>query len=236
MDNIIFAERYSRQMMLPDFGEEGQRKLSETSVLIVGAGGLGAPVATYLTGAGIGHIGITDPDTVSLSNLQRQTLYSEPQVGRPKTECAAERLTGISSHTRFHKYPEGLTPENARDIVKDYDIVVDCTDNFPTRYLIDDVCAALGKPWVHGAIGEFKGQVTVFNHRGHRHYTDLYPDRDAMCALPKKISGVIGAVPGVVGALQASETIKLITGLGEPLDGQLFTIDLLTLATALIEF
>ena len=229
-------ERYSRQIMLPDFGEEGQRRLQHASVLIVGAGGLGAPVATYLTGAGVGHIGIADPDVVSLSNLQRQTLYAESQIGMPKTACARERLQAMSLSAWFTLYPEGLTGENARQLVKDYDLVMDCTDSFAARYLIDDACEAAGVPWVHGAIGEFCGQVTVFNYRGARHYRDLYPDRETLCGLPKKISGVIGSVPGVVGSLQATEAVKILVGIGEPLDGRLFTIDLLTLNTAIIEF
>lgn len=230
------SERYSRQIMLPEIGESGQRKLREASVLIVGAGGLGAPVATYLTGAGIGRIGIADPDTVSLSNLQRQTLYSEEQVGRRKTECAVERLGALSSATQFTVHDDGLTPGNASSLVRKYDLVVDCTDNFPTRYLIDDACWLEGKPWVHGAIGEFQGQMTVFNHRLHRRYTDLYPNRGELCAMARRVTGVIGALPGVVGALQAGEAIKLITGAGEVTEGKLFTIDLLNLQTALIEF
>lgn len=235
MDSVL-SDRYSRQIMLPDFGEEGQRRLCDASVLIVGAGGLGAAAATYITGAGVGHIGIADPDVVSLSNLQRQTLYGESQIGRPKTECALERLREMSSVTRFLLHAGGVTEENARDLVRGYDLVIDCTDNFPARYVIDDACAAEGKPWVHGAIGELHGQVTVFNYRQGRRYAELYPDRDALCSLPRTTSGVIGAVPGVVGAIEASEAIKILAGIGEPLEGRLFTVDLLTLNTALIEY
>lgn len=222
--------------MLPGFGEEGQRKLAGSSILIVGAGGLGSAVAIYLTGAGVGHIGIADPDTVSISNLQRQVLYSEDETGLPKTECARRRLSALSPATRFTLYPEGITPENASAIIREYDLVVDCTDNFPARFLIDDSCAEHGKPWVHGAIGEFHGQMTVFNHLKRRRYSDLYPDREALCAMPRRISGVIGPVPGTIGAMQASEAIKIITGIGEPPEGKLFTIDLLTLQTASIDF
>ncbi len=234
--NNDFTERYSRQTMLPGFGEEGQQKLLASSVLIIGAGGLGAPVATYLTGAGVGHIGIADPDTVSLSNLQRQTLYSEQDVGKPKTECAIKRLEAMSSVPSFTAHPQGITPQNAQEIIRRYDLVIDCTDNFPTRYLIDDSCAKCGKPWVHGAIGEFHGQVSVFNHRQHRRYTDLYPDRDTLCNLPRRTTGVIGAVPGVIGSILASEAIKIITGIGESLEGHLFTIDLLTMQTVILDF
>lgn len=177
-------ERYARQTMLPEIGERGQRRLSEASVLIVGIGGLGSAAALYLTGAGVGRIGLADADTVSKSNLQRQVLYTEGQVGMPKSAAARERLAALSSHTAFECWPEGITPENARPILAGYDLILDCCDNFPTRYLLDDVCAAFRKPWVHGSIGEFYGQVTVFNGRKGRRYSDLYPDREALCAVP----------------------------------------------------
>lgn len=215
---------------------EGQMRIKQASVLIVGVGGLGAAAATYIVGAGVGHVGIADPDVVSLSNLQRQTLYTEGQVGRPKTECARKRLESMSTSTRFSLYPEGLTAENAMSIVAGYDLLIDCTDNFTTRYLIDDVCEAVGKPWVHGAIGEFSGQVTVFNHLAHRHYRELYPSREELCNQRCPVSGVLGAVPGVVGSLQASEALKIIAGFGETLEGRLFMIDMLTMNTCLIEF
>ncbi len=232
----IDLRRYSRQTMLAEIGEEGQRRLLASSVLIVGLGGLGAAVATYLTGAGVGRIGLCDPDRVSLSNLQRQVLYTEQQIGMPKVEEAARRLGSQSSSTRFDLHPDGLTEENGETLTAGYDLLVDCTDNFATRYLIDDICHRLGKPWVYGSIGEFRGQVAVMNHLNGRRYTDLYPDRDALCALPRKIAGVIGAVPGVIGAMEASEALKLLAGFGDPLDGKLFSIDLLTLSTSIIEF
>lgn len=232
----IDLRRYSRQTMLAEIGEEGQRRLLASSVLIVGLGGLGAAVATYLTGAGVGRIGLCDPDRVSLSNLQRQVLYTEQQIGMPKVEEAARRLGSQSSSTRFDLHPDGLTEENGETLAAGYDLLVDCTDNFATRYLIDDICHRLGKPWVYGSIGEFRGQVAVMNHLNGRRYTDLYPDRDALCALPRKIAGVIGAVPGVIGAMEASEALKLLAGFGDLLDGKLFSIDLLTLSTSIIEF
>ncbi len=232
----IDLRRYSRQTMLAEIGEEGQRRLLASSVLIVGLGGLGAAVATYLTGAGVGRIGLCDPDRVSLSNLQRQVLYTEQQIGMPKVEEAARRLGSQSSSTRFDLHPDGLTEENGETLAAGYDLLVDCTDNFATRYLIDDICHRLGKPWVYGSIGEFRGQVAVMNHLNGRRYTDLYPDRDALCALPRKTAGVIGAVPGVIGAMEASEALKLLAGFGDPLDGKLFSIDLLTLSTSIIEF
>ena len=230
------TERYARQTMLREIGPEGQRRLAEASVLVVGVGGLGSPAALYLTGAGVGRLGLADPDRVSESNLQRQTLYTESQIGRPKTEAARERLSALCSQTRFTCYDEGLTAENAREVIEGYDLVVDCCDNFPTRYLIDDACAACGKPWVHGSIGEFQGQVALFNGRSGRRYAELYPDREALCVRPRTTSGVLGTVPGVIGTLEASEAIKWVVGFGEPLDGRLFTLDLKTLQTEIITF
>lgn len=227
-------ERYARQTMLAEIGLEGQEKLSKASVLIVGLGGLGAPVSTYLTGAGVGRIGLCDPDTVSLTNLQRQVLYTEETVGMPKVEIARARLQAMSGHTAFDVFPEGLTPENAADMFAGYDLVVDCTDNFVSRYLIDDTCAALGKPWIHGAIGEFYGQVAVMNAVAGCRYSDIYPDRERMCSRPRKVAGVLGTVPGVVGAIEASEAIKVLVGFGEPLDGKLLTINLLTLQSDIL--
>lgn len=235
MDADLTA-RFSRQTMLSEFGTEGQQRLCKASALIVGLGGLGSPVATYLACTGVGHLGLADPDTVSLSNLQRQVLYTEAQIGEPKTLAAAMRLSALRGDLRLTLHPEGLTVENARDIIPAYDLVVDCTDNFATRYLIDDVCAHSGVPWVHGAIGEFGGQLSIFNHRDGRRYADLHPDREALCAIPRRTSGVLGPVPGVLGALQASEAIKILSGMDSGLEGKLFTIDLLTLHTQLIEF
>ncbi len=228
--------RYSRQTILAEIGEKGQKKLRSSSVLIVGLGGLGAPAATYLVGAGVGRVGLADNDVVSLTNLQRQTLYTESQIGTPKTEAARERLSAMNSDVVFDTYPEGLTPLNAHEIIKPYDIVVDCCDNFATRYLIDDTCTLSGKPWVHGSIGEFHGQVSVFNHSQGRRYAELYPDRDALCALPRVTTGVLGAVPGVIGAIEASEALKILAGFGTIAEGTLFTIDLLTLRTTLLTF
>ena len=190
----MYDARYARQTMLPEIGTEGQRRLAGASVLIVGLGGLGSAAAPCLTGAGVGRIGLADPDVVSESNLQRQTLYTEQDVGRPKTQAAAERLAALSSHTHFECFPEGLTAANARELAAAFDLVVDCCDNFTTRYLIDDACAACGRPWVYGSIGAFHGQVGVFNHLRGRRYADLYPDREALCRRPQAVAGVIGAI------------------------------------------
>lgn len=231
------SERYSRQTMLPQIGLEGQERLRAAWVLIVGLGGLGAPVATYLAGAGVGHIALCDPDTVSLSNLQRQTLYTEADLGKSKTVCALRRLRAMNSEIELTAVPEGITPENAQRLVDDCDLVVDCTDNFATRYLIDDTCAAAGRPWVYGAIGEFCGQVAVMNlPPRQRRFSDLFPDREELLARPRTTMGVLGAVPGAIGAIQACEAIKVITGCGEPLAGRLFFLDLLSLRSEIIEF
>lgn len=228
--------RYARQMLLPEIGPEGQQRLLCSAVLLVGLGGLGSAVASALAAAGVGRIGLADPDTVGESNLQRQTLYTERQIGQPKCEAARERLAALSSHTLYDLHAEGITPENARRIIAGYDLVIDCCDNFPTRYLLDDVCVACGKPWVHGAIGAFGGMVTVFNHRRAKRYAELYPDREALCRRPRRTEGVLGTVPGVVGTLQATEALKALAGFGEPLDGRLLVIDLKTMQTQTIAF
>lgn len=218
-------ERYSRQIMLPEIGEEGQTKLAEASVLIVGLGGLGSPVALYLTGAGIGRIGLCDNDIVSISNLQRQILYSEETEGQPKALIANKRLSELSSKTKFDLWQDGLTADNARDILSRYDLIIDCTDNHRTRYLIDDACQELGKTWIHGAIGNFDGRVSTFVAGGIR-YSDLYSDKEVLCNMEKSAGGVIGPLPGLIGSIQAAEAIKLICGFGETLIGKILTVDL----------
>ena len=230
------TERYSRQIMLDEIGEAGQKKLSEASALLVGVGGLGSPVSLYLTGAGIGRLGLVDGDTVSESNLQRQVLYTESEIGMPKVECAQKRLQALSSSIQIDTYPFFLSPENAFSLIQDYDIVIDGCDNFATRYLIDDCCIQSGKPYVYGTIGEFHGQVSVFNYRGGMNYRDLYPDEKELISRPQKTGGVLGAVPGIIGCIEAAETIKIITGCGEPLRNKLFTIDILTLKSDILEF
>ena len=228
-------ERYNRQMLLPELSEEGQEKLSKARVLLVGVGGLGSPIALYLTGAGVGTLGLVDDDVVSISNLQRQILYSEALAGHSKAECAGERLRALNSEVQIHTYPIRLTADNADSIVASYDIVVDGCDNFATRYLIDDTCARLHKPYVYGAIRGFEGQVSVF------HYGDcpigyrtLYPDEEGMLQMPHPGKAVIGVTPAVTGSVEACEVLKIIAGCGDVLAGKLWTINLLTMQTHLL--
>lgn len=223
----VKEERYERQTMLPEIGSEGQKKLRQAKVLIVGAGGLGTPIALYLTGAGVGTLGLMDEDTVSLNNLHRQILYTEGETGMPKAERAAERLRALNNDVEIRTYPCRLTVENAEEIIAEYDIVVDACDNFATRYLINDICMLLHKPYVYGAIQGFCGQVSVFCTGTHpKTYRDLYPDEEATLRMPPPPKGVVGMTPAVVGSVEAHETLKLICGYGEPLCGKLWTIDL----------
>ena len=229
--------RYDRQLMLPEIGESGQRKLREASVLLVGVGGLGSPAALYLAGAGVGTIGLVDDDVVSISNLQRQVLYDESQLGESKALCAKKRLEALNSEIRVRAYPVRLTTENAADLIAPYDLVVDGCDNFATRYLINDTCIRQGKPYVYGAICGFEGQVSVFNvPAGGKNYRDLYPDEKEMQLLPPPFKGVIGVMPGLVGCVEASEALKLIGGYGTSLAGTLWTIDLRTMTTNRLAF
>ena len=227
-------ERYSRQIMLPEIGEEGQKKLAQASVLIVGLGGLGCPVALYLTGAGVGRIGLCDNDTVSINNLQRQILYSEESEGEPKAMIAKRRLSELSSKTRFDLWEDGLTTENAKEIISGYDLIIDCTDNHQTRYVIDEICAEIDKTWIHGAIGNFDGRVSTFKPNRPR-YSDLFPDKEILLSTPKSSAGVIGPLPGIVGAIQAAEAIKLICGFGETLIGKVLTLDIKNLQFNILE-
>ena len=229
-------DRYSRQIMLEEFGTEGQKRLQSATVLIVGVGGLGSAVAPYLAGAGVGRLILTDSDTVSLSNLQRQILYSEEETGLKKTEIAAKRLRKLNSGITIEVCDEGLTPENAERLIGCCDAVVDCCDNYKTRILIDDVCATTGKPWIYGSIGEFSGQLSVFNHKKGKRYRELFPDIEHLCKGQKRITGVLGPVAGTIGALEAAECIKLLAGTGETAEGKLLTIDFLNLTTETVEF
>lgn len=222
--------RYDRQMILPEIGEEGQLKLKKAKVLIVGVGGLGSPIALYLAGAGVGCIGLVDDDRVSISNLQRQVLYSENELDKPKAVCAVERLSALNSGISILPYSTRLTEENAGNIIRKYDIVVDGCDNFATRYLINDICIEQRKPYVYGAICGFEGQVSVFNYgEMKKSYRDLYPNEEEMKRMPPPPKGVIGVTPAVVGSIEATEVLKIICGFGDILAGKLWTIDLRTL-------
>ena len=227
-------DRYSRQHALKEIGIEGQQKLLNSSVLIVGVGGLGSPIALYLVAAGVGRIGLIDDDTVSLSNLQRQVLYCESEVGRSKVECAKLRLNALNSATKIECYNARLNSENADNIVANYDIIIDGCDNYETRYLINDTCVKLERPYIYGAIGEFSGQVSVFNYMGGKTYRDLYPDEERLCSMPRKTIGVVGSIPGIVGTIQATEAIKIITNSGVILSNKLYIIDMLTMNNQII--
>lgn len=227
--------RYNRQTTLPEMGEEGQKKLRHSRVLIIGVGGLGSPIALYLAGAGIGTLGLVDDDTVSISNLQRQVLYIEAEVGQPKVYCAARRLQALNSDVEVRPYPFRLNKENVSSLVAQYDIIVDGCDNFATRFLISDACTALGKPYVYGAIQGFEGQVSVFCHTADfKTYRDLYPDENETLHMPPPDKSVIGVTPAIVGSVEANEVLKLIGGYGEPLTGKLWTIDLRTMQSYIL--
>lgn len=224
--------RYARQIVLPDIGRDGQQRLLDARVLIVGVGGLGSPASLYLAAAGVGCLGLVDGDTVSESNLQRQVLYTTAEVGAYKVQCARRRLLELSPRTCVEAYAERLSPDNAEELIARYDMVVDGCDNPATRYLIDEVCAAQGKPYVYAAISEYEGMVSVFSLPGARRYADLFPDREA--AAPAGTRGVVGVLPGIVGCIEAAEVVKLVTGCGEPLINRLFTIDVRTLRSEIL--
>ncbi len=220
--------RYSRHLIMPEVTLEGQKKLKAARVLLIGAGGLGAPLGLYLTAAGVGHLGLVDSDVVDASNLQRQVTYTTEDIGRPKLEAAKRRLTALNPYTGIATYETRLTSDNALDILREYDVIVDGTDNFPTRYLVNDACVLLGKPNVYGSIFRFEGQVSVFYAEEGPCYRCLYPEPPPPGLVPSCAEGgVLGVLPGIVGALQASETIKQILGIGQPLVGRLLRFDAL---------
>jgi molybdopterin/thiamine biosynthesis adenylyltransferase/rhodanese-related sulfurtransferase len=226
--------RYNRHIIIPDFGMEAQEKLKKSSVLVVGAGGLGSPVLLYLAAAGIGHIGIVDCDVVEDSNLQRQVLFNVDEIGVLKTEAAKKRLQALNPYIRITLHHAQLTSQNALEIARNYDVVADGTDNFPTRYLVNDACVLLDKVNVYASIFQFEGQVTVFNQpnaKGERgpNYRDLFPLPPDPGAVPNcSEAGVLGVLPGIIGSLQALEVIKVITGVGKTLSGRLYLFDALT--------
>ncbi len=221
-------QRYSRHLIMPEVGMEGQAKLKQAKVLLIGAGGLGAPLGLYLAAAGVGRIGLVDFDVVDTSNLQRQVTYSTSDVGRPKLEVAKERLSGINPHIQIDTHEARLSSENALELFQDYDIIADGTDNFPTRYLVNDACVLLGKPNVYGSIFRFEGQASVFYAKEGPCYRCLYPEPPPPGLVPSCAEGgVLGVLPGIVGTLQALEVVKLILGQGNPLIGRLLLFDAL---------
>lgn len=227
--------RYSRQMALPEIGEAGQDKLRHAKVLIVGVGGLGSPIALYLAGAGIGTLGLVDDDAVGISNLQRQILYTEAEVGQSKVLCAARRLQALNSEVKIQSHPFRLDRDNVDELVESYDIIVDGCDNFATRYLLSDTCAALGKPYVYGAIQGFEGQVSVFCYeKRFKTYRNLYPHEEDVLKMPPPDPAVVGVTPAIVGSVEANEVLKLICGYGEVLAGKLWTIDLRSLQSYIL--
>jgi adenylyltransferase/sulfurtransferase len=230
-------ERYQRQLIIPEIGEKGQIRLKESSVIVTGAGGLGSAVLMYLAAAGVGKIGIIDSDKVSMSNLQRQILYTANDVTKPKAEAAAGRLRLMNPQIEVMAYPVRLTAENAAVMLAGYDIAVDCSDNYAARYLISDAARQAGIPMVFGAVCRFMGQVSVFNYRGGLSYRDLFPEE--MSSADEKIPappGVIGPLPGIIGSVQACEVIKIITGAGDVLSCKLLQIDAATLKAEVIAF
>ena len=222
--------RYSRHLIMPEVGMEGQLKLKKAKVLCIGTGGLGAPLGLYLAAAGVGRIGLVDFDTVDFTNLQRQVLFGTSDVGRPKITAAADRLRNLNPEIQIDAHEAQLTSENALQLFQDYDIIVDGTDNFPTRYLVNDACVILGKPNVYGSIFRFEGQITVFGYPDGPCYRCLYPEPPPPGLVPSCAEGgVLGVLPGIVGTIQAAETLKLIIGKGQPLVGRLLLFDALAM-------
>lgn len=233
--------RYARHIIIPEFGLEGQLKLKKARVLVIGSGGLGSPVLLYLAAAGVGHIGIVDFDTVDSSNLQRQVLFTVNDIGKSKAEVAKERLLALNPNIEVEVFKTRFTKENALEIIENYDVVADGTDNFPTRYLVNDACVIAGKVNVYASIFRFEGQVSVFNYLnqdGSRgpNYRDMFPEPPPPGLVPNCAEGgVLGVLPGIIGSLQANEVIKVVTGVGEPLAGRIFLFDAASFTTRILK-
>jgi adenylyltransferase/sulfurtransferase len=233
MNNLPSYDRYHRQIILKDFGEAGQQKLFSAKVLVVGAGGLGCPTLQYLAAAGVGTLGIIDGDIVDLSNLHRQILYSVHDIGFPKAEKAAEKLRQLNPEITINAYSERLNNQNAFGIFREYDIIIDGSDNFATRYMVNDACVILNKPVVHGSVSQFQGQIAILNYRKNGviepvNYRDLFPNPPKEDEVPNCAeAGVLGVLPGIIGTMQANETIKLIAGIGQPLINRIITFNAL---------
>jgi len=229
MSDILSPEelaRFNRHIILPQVGLEGQERLKQAKILCIGTGGLGSPIALYLSAAGIGTIGLVDFDVVDETNLQRQIAHSTADIGRPKVESARDKLIGINPHLQVNLHGEGIRRDNVREMVRDYDLVVDGTDNFPTRYLVNDACVLEGKPLIYASIFQFEGQATVFNHTEGPCYRCLYPEPPPPGLVPSCAEGgVLGVLPGVIGVIQATEAIKIVLGQGDTLSGRLLLYD-----------
>jgi len=231
------SARYARHLTLPEVGPEGQRLLSEASVLVVGAGGLGSPALLYLAAAGVGRIGVIDDDSVDITNLQRQVIHGTAELGEPKVASAERRLADLNPEVEVESLGFRLEVDNALDVIGGYDLVIDGSDNFSTRYLVGDACEILGKPWVFGSIHRFEGQVSTFNLDGGPNYRDLFPKAPPAELAPNCAeAGVLGVLPGIVGSIQATEAIKVILGIGEPLSGRLLVIDALSMGMRSLSF
>lgn len=230
-------ERYQRQIALKDFGPNAQQALGEAKVLVIGAGGLGLPVLTYLNAMGVGHLGIMDDDVVALSNLHRQVLFNEKDLGRPKVAVAFEKLRKQNSSTNIKGYQIKLNAGNALAHISEYDLIVDCSDNFPTRYLVNDACVLSNTPFVYGALHGFEGQVSVFNFKDGPSYRCLFPKMPGLQEIPNcNDHGVLGVLPGIIGNLQAMEVVKMITGIGEVMAGRLLIYNALNQKMHQIKF
>lgn len=239
MEGLTPADRarYARHLTLPQIGEEGQLRLKESRVFCVGAGGLGSPSLLYLAAAGIGHLTLIDDDTIERSNLQRQILHSDEDVGTSKAESAMLRLRELNPTISIQVHAERLTSENALTLIEGHDVLVDGTDNIPTRYLVNDVCEILGIPWIYGSIYRFEGQVSVFNLNDGPTYRDLFPVPPPPESVPScEDGGVLGVLPGVIGSIQATEAIKVLLGIGEPLQGKLLVYDALDMSMRTLSF
>ncbi|MGI4898272.1 MAG: molybdopterin-synthase adenylyltransferase MoeB [Janthinobacterium lividum] len=230
-------KRYNRQIILPEIGLSGQQKLKTAKVLMVGAGGLGCPVLQYLVAAGVGEIGIVDDDLVDESNLHRQILYSSADVGKSKAVVAAEKLRIMNPFVELKAYQERIKPENTEKLIGAYDLIIDGSDNFPTRYLVNDTCVRLNKTLVFGSIFKFEGHVSVFNYLGGPQYRDIFPEAPADNDVPNCAEiGVLGVIPGLIGLYMANEAIKIICGIGETLSGKLMTVNALDNSVSVFKF
>ena len=234
---MVDLERLSRHVLLPQVGVDGQKRISESRILCVGAGGLGSPVIQYLAAAGIGHLTIVDDDNVEISNLQRQVIHRSSDVGVPKAESAKRFITNLDPNISVESKVVRLNDDNAESLFEGHDIIIDGTDNIPTRYLIDDTCVKMGITWIYGSVYRFEGQVSVFNYKGGPRYRDLFPDAPPDELIPScSEAGVLGVLPGLIGCIQASEAIKVILGIGNPLSGQLLIYDTLESNQRILQF